>query len=97
MERPGKVGHVFQDALSSLNPTITVGRHFTETRTGPEAGRRALSEMGLGSELFDAYPFELSDGQAQRIALAMATVRNPALLIADEVTTALAPETQEEF
>ncbi len=90
------VGYAFQDALASLNPTVTVGRHLAETirthRTGDPA--TALSRFGLDPALAAAHPFELSGGQAQRVALALATVHEPPVLIADEVTTALDPVTQ---
>ncbi|GAA2136295.1 ABC transporter ATP-binding protein [Actinomadura napierensis] len=90
------VGYAFQDALASLNPTVTVRRHLTETvrahRTGdPHA---ALARFDLDPALGRACPFELSGGQAQRVALALATVHEPPVLIADEVTTALDPVTQ---
>ncbi|QKG22937.1 ABC transporter ATP-binding protein [Actinomadura verrucosospora] len=90
------VGYAFQDALASLNPTVTVRRHLTETvkahGTGDPAA--ALARFGLDPALAAAHPFELSGGQAQRVALALATVHEPPVLIADEVTTALDPVTQ---
>ncbi|HEX2315912.1 MAG TPA: ABC transporter ATP-binding protein [Thermomonospora sp.] len=99
--RGRRVGYAFQDATGSLNPTITIGRHLTETvaahdvgdprRLGEEALRRCGLDPGA---VWAAYPFELSGGQVQRAALALATVLNPDLLVADEVTTALDPVTQ---
>ncbi|MER6816081.1 ATP-binding cassette domain-containing protein [Spirillospora sp. NPDC000708] len=90
------VGYAFQDALASLNPTVTVRRHLAETvkahGTGDPAA--ALARFGLDPALAAAHPFELSGGQAQRVALALATVHEPPVLIADEVTTALDPVTQ---
>ncbi|REE95750.1 ABC transporter ATP-binding protein [Thermomonospora umbrina] len=99
--RGRRIGYAFQDAAGSLNPTVTVGRHLAETvrahaagdpeRLGAEALRRCGLDPGT---LWSAYPFELSGGQVQRAALALATVLEPELLIADEVTTALDPVTQ---
>ncbi|WP_158587929.1 ABC transporter ATP-binding protein [Actinomadura logoneensis] len=106
--RGSRVGYAFQDATASLNPTITVGRHLTETlrahrsqdATGNalrDRGREALRRCGLDADaVWDARPFELSGGQAQRAALALATVLGPDVLVADEVTTALDPVTQAE-
>ncbi|MFC4911434.1 ABC transporter ATP-binding protein [Actinomadura gamaensis] len=98
--RGRRVGYAFQDAVASLNPTITIGRHLTETlraHRAPGDGRDALRRCGLDPDaVWDARPFELSGGQAQRAALALATVLGPDVLIADEVTTALDPVTQAE-
>ncbi|OLT28879.1 hypothetical protein BJF79_41245, partial [Actinomadura sp. CNU-125] len=90
------VGYAFQDALASLNPTVTVRRHLTETVRAHGTGDpgAALARFGLDPSLAAAYPFELSGGQAQRVALALATVHEPPVLIADEVTTALDPVAQ---
>ncbi|HEU5027186.1 MAG TPA: ATP-binding cassette domain-containing protein [Spirillospora sp.] len=90
------VGYAFQDALASLNPTVTVRRHLTETVRAHGTGDpgAALDRFGLDPALAAAHPFELSGGQAQRVALALATVHGPPVLIADEVTTALDPVTQ---
>ncbi|GAA2438344.1 ABC transporter ATP-binding protein [Actinomadura vinacea] len=99
--RGRRVGYAFQDAAAALNPVITIGRHLAETvrahgaGDAREAGAAALERCGLDpAEVWDARPFELSGGQAQRAALALATVLEPGLLVADEVTTALDPVTQ---
>ncbi|MFC6887317.1 MULTISPECIES: ABC transporter ATP-binding protein [Actinomadura] len=97
------VGYAFQDAVASLNPAITIGRHLAETVRAHGSGdayalgAAALKRCGLAADdVWDARPYELSGGQAQRAALALATVLEPGLLIADEVTTALDPVTQAE-
>ncbi|GAB3320312.1 ABC transporter ATP-binding protein [Geodermatophilus aquaeductus] len=96
---PG-VGMVFQDPMTSLNPVLTVGRQLTEglRAHGPvsKAAARAravelLGEVGLPDpgRAVDRYPHELSGGMRQRVVIAMALANSPALLVADEATTAL--------
>lgn len=94
------VAMVFQDPMSSFNPVRTVGDLMVETLlrhrdiTRSEARERsidALAAVGVPAprERFGAYPHELSGGLRQRVMIAMATLNDPSLLVADEPTTAL--------
>ncbi|SDO08790.1 microcin C transport system ATP-binding protein [Halomonas shengliensis] len=106
--RGGRVGFVFQEPMTSLNPLHTVGKQIGETLRLHQglAGRAArarvielLAQVKLPrpEELADAWPHQLSGGQRQRVMIAMAIANDPALLIADEPTTALDVTVQQEI
>jgi len=98
--RGNKIGVVFQDPLTFLNPVLTIGRQISEAielhmgMSGQQARVRVvelLDKVGLPSpgQRFGSYPHQLSGGMRQRAMIAMAISCNPRLLIADEPTTAL--------
>jgi len=98
--RGKKIGAIFQDPLTSLNPLYTIGRQLTETiqvhmdLTPVEAKTRAielLEEVGIpaAARRIDSYPHEFSGGMRQRVVIALAICANPKLIVADEPTTAL--------
>ncbi len=93
-----RISVIFQDALTALNPVLTVGEqiaeifmyvHGMERREAYEETRRVLREVGLPEGFTNRYPHELSGGQRQRAVIAMSLALRPALIIADEPTTAL--------
>ncbi|GHE19492.1 ABC transporter ATP-binding protein [Halomonas urumqiensis] len=106
--RGGRVGFIFQEPMTSLNPLHTVARQIGETlrlhqglsgRAARERVRELLVQVKLPrpDELLDAWPHQLSGGQRQRVMIAMAIANEPELLIADEPTTALDVTVQREI
>jgi oligopeptide transport system ATP-binding protein len=98
--RGAEIGMIFQDPMTSLNPTLTIGTQITETlRRHLELDKRAARKRAIelleevripnAARRLDDYPHRYSGGMRQRVMIAIAISCNPKLLIADEPTTAL--------
>lgn len=104
--RGKSIGMVFQEPLSALNPQRKCGWQLMEAleihqKLSKENAKvlclKSLADVGIEQpdRIYDAYPHQISGGQRQRVMIAMATIHKPALVLADEPTTALDPETAE--
>ena len=106
--RGSKIGMIFQEPMTSLNPVMRCGMQVAESiRIHQKVNRKIAREKVIGlfqkvklprpEHIYTSYPHQISGGQKQRVMIAMAIANNPELLIADEPTTALDVTVQKEI
>ncbi len=99
MIRGSEIAYIFQDPMTSLNPMLSIGKHFIqiqqahdptiEDEQALERAKEVLESLGILAERVDDYPHQFSGGMRQRVMIGLGLVLRPRLLIADEPTTSL--------
>ncbi|MBC7939525.1 MAG: ABC transporter ATP-binding protein, partial [Chitinophagaceae bacterium] len=96
--RGAQIAYVFQEPMTALNPTLRIGRQLVDvirrhgtSADAPATARQMLADVRIEdpAQVYDAWPHQLSGGMRQRVLIAMAFSCKPALIVADEPTTAL--------